>query len=1079
LVVGIIAIMLLEGVPGAVAGVPSVSDALPGSSSAADAAQSVAAAAALSAASDSLANGSGPAGGVPYACAFADAADQATCSAATANLPGNIGSQKWESEVAPTARTSSVMTYDAKDRYVLMFGGYNGTTYLADTWEFAHNMWVQLAPANHPSPRANASMTYDAKDSYVVLFGGYNGKVLSDTWKYVGGAWTQLSPATSPPARKDATMSYDTADGYVVMFGGSSGTAALGDTWKFVGGAWTQLSPTTSPSARWGSTSTFDTADNVVLLFGGYTGASFLGDTWEFVGGQWTQLSPATSPSPRYESGMTYEATTGYVLLFGGASRTGSTWTALGDTWSFKAGTWKQIVPSPGVHTTGGKALPFSSPAARQSFTIAYSAQSLNVVVFGGIVDGDPIAATPSPNTQTFGPTDTWTYTSSGWAQVQSEADSEWAQLPGRVGAGIAYDPTAQFKLGSKAGTDGYTVAFGGFTAYGPNAETWVFMSQPSAVWSETFPVTSPSARAYMAMAYDAKDGYVLLFGGMNAAGTALGDTWTFQSGNWTQLSPSTSPSARYGAMMTYDQTDGYILLFGGTNGATYFSDTWSFTGGTWTQVPNTSGGPVPSARAFGGIGWDSSESYTVLFGGTTGSAALNDTWKYVGGSWTQFKTKGATPAPEWGMTMLYDGKSSNVFLFGGCTTATVNPLAPSCPSADTQGTPWQFKTSWTLIPWHARLTAIPAEPQARFLAAGVYDVYAPTEVVLLFDGITSSGVYASDRWVFQSNIFNPWSPPVLPEPRYGSASTFDDRSQDMLMFGGIGPVSGGGNGYLDDTWQWDTGAWGEDNPTSSPSARAFSGIAFAGTIPRLSKPGTYDATVLFGGIGPSGYLGDTWKWVGSPAGPTGGGTWTQVHPTTAPSARSNVSMTYDAADNEIVLFGGQNSGGYLGDTWVFSASGQWSELFPSVSPSARAGAAMVYDSEDGYVVLFGGVNNGGALSDTWKFLGGTWTQLSPSSSPSARYGAAIIDCPQLSGNSETEPDVVLLFGGTNGATFDGDTWAFSGGQWTLLPTTTPDLVPFAFGAVSNDIDDGHPSIFGGLTAGGPIGDFWEFKLGS
>lgn len=29
-----------------------------------------------------------------------------------------------------------------------------------------------------------------------------------------------------------------------------------------------------------------------------------------------------------------------------------------------------------------------------------------------------------------------------------------------------------------------------------------------------------------------------------------------------------------------------------------------------------------------------------------------------------------------------------------------------------------------------------------------------------------------------------------------------------------------------------------------------------------------------------------------------------------------------------------------------------------------------------------------------------------------------------------------------------------------------------------NGFDDGHPSNFGGLTAGGVLGDLWEFKLG-
>ena len=1066
---------------------PVVSEAL---SSSAAALSTISAASAqtggalLAAASASLALGEGPAGGASLNCLSSVMGLSASCSASSppgstsaspTAAPGNIGSQKWEPETPPDARASASMAYDGKDRYVVLFGGSNGTDYQNDTWEFTHNMWVELASSKSPSPRANASLTYDAADRYVVLFGGYNGAPLGDTWKFVGGEWTLLSVSSSPSPREDATMTYDPRDGYTVLFGGQSGHKAYGDTWMFLGGTWTRLTPSTAPSARWASASTFDAADNYVLLFGGYDGTKLLGDTWEFAGGSWSPLSPSVSPSPRYESGMAFDTAVNKVILFGGAGTSITGWYADGDTWSYVGGVWKQIVPAPGVSTPGLKSLPYGAPAARQAFGMTYSTQGSSVVLFGGLVDGDPIQATPAPNTQTFGATDTWSYTAAGWSQVQSESQFNWAQLPGRVGAAIAFDPTASYKIGTTTKT-GYAVAFGGSTAYGPNGETWIFLSYPSAVWSETFPVHSPSARSYAAMVYDVRDNYVLLFGGMSPTGAALGDTWTFQNGNWTQLSPSASPLARYGAMMEYDQADGYVLLFGGTDGTYYYSDTWTFQGDTWTQLPTTK---APSPRAFGGLAWDNKTGYTALFGGTSGHAALGDTWKYLGGSWTQLKLTSPLPPAAWGMSFLNNGKSSDVFMFGGCTTPSFNPLSPSCPAASTLGTPWHFRSSWSIVPAHPRLTAIPAAPQARFLASAVYDLHAPANVVLLFDGMTSSGAWASDRWVFQSNIWNPWAPPVQPLPTYGAASAYDDRSQDMLMFGGIGELPTEQTAFLNATWQWDTGSWGQDNPPVTPSPRAFSSLAYFGTMIELHAPASYNYSVLFGGVGPSGYLSDTWRWVGSPV----GGTWTQVHPATPPSARANASMAYDPTINKLVLFGGENGAGYLGDTWVFSTSGQWSQLFPSASPSPRASAAMTFDAEDGYMLLFGGAGSGGALGGTWEFTGSTWVQLSPSSAPAPRYGAGIIDCPVLvpSGPAHNpgEPQVVLLVAGTNGSDYFADTWAFLGGQWTLLPSTTPGLVPFAFGMMSNDLDDGHASVYGGLSAYGILGGFWEFKQGS
>ncbi len=1060
-------------------------------------------AAQLAQAQASLADGQGPAAGSSPQCSDAPAVVNGSCASYL----------KWESVMSPGPRVGPVMAYDAANQSVILFGGSNGTSYLGDTWEFWHNMWVDLTPTESPSPRDNATMAFDAAEGYLVLFGGYDGHVLGDTWAFARGEWHQLSPATSPSAREDATMSYDNTTGQLVLFGGMSASgAALGDTWTFARGEWTQISPSTSPSSRWGSVSTFDAANEYILLFGGFTGSKYLGDTWEFADGQWTQLSPSKSPPARFEAGLAYDNATGVnaTLLFGGASCAGASCTAYGDTWSYANGTWKQIVPQPGVQTPGLKYLPYGAPAARQSFGMTYDAANHTVALFGGMVDGDPPG---SVGIQSFGAADTWTFipptqnSTGGWDQVQSESEWDWAQLPGRVGAGFAWDPTGKYYSAGKTPHEGYAVAFGGSTGYGPNGETWVFLTYPTGAWSEIFPTLSPSPRSYMAMAYDVADGYVVMFGGMSATGAALGDTWTFQHGNWTELSLKTAPSPRYGATMTYDNASGSLILFGGTNGTAYFSDTWEFQGGRWTPVTDVWGTPVPTARAFGGLAWDSVAGYAVLFGGTTGGAALDDTWKLVDGMWIQIDTGNAAPPPEWGMSMIPDNKSNDVFLFGGCAAPSFDPMDPSCPGADTLGAAWQFGTQWSVISATSRETAIPGSPVPRFLAATIDDPNAPSNVVLIVDGKSSTGLLLTDRWDYQSKIWNPWSPPLEPSARYGSIVTYDGRSEDVLVFGGIGVTPSGKVGLLDDTWLWDPKVWGEANSPENPSPRAFGAAAYFGLLPSKSllewktTVPAYNLTVMFGGWGlePNGtigYLGDTWEWLGSP----GHGQWKELYPTRAPSPRANESMTYDVATNEIVLFGGQNSHGYLGDTWVFKCTtanctaGQWTNITASlpVSPSPRASVAMVYASagnctagtsacgaDNGYVVLFGGKGASGALGDTWEFTGKAWVQLHPTGHPSPRYGAGIVDCPWPVNDVVLQPQVVLLVAGTNGTAYFNDTWAFWGGIWTELQNHTPGLVKVAYAAVSNDIDNGAPLIFGGINAGGISRQFWEYKLGT
>jgi len=96
--------------------------------------------------------------------------------------------------------------------------------------------WVQLSPASSPPPRSYLAMTYDAASGKVIVFGGYDGTgYLNDTWTFDGISWTQVIASPSPPPRAAAQMAYDSVTQKVVLFGGYDGTNYLGDTWLWDG----------------------------------------------------------------------------------------------------------------------------------------------------------------------------------------------------------------------------------------------------------------------------------------------------------------------------------------------------------------------------------------------------------------------------------------------------------------------------------------------------------------------------------------------------------------------------------------------------------------------------------------------------------------------------------------------------------------------------------------------------------------------------------------------------------------------------------------------------------------------------
>src|SRR5438477_10315924 len=61
--------------------------------------------------------------------------------------------------------------------------------------------WVQLSPNISPPARSYLTMTYDAASGSAVMFGGFDGTgSLNDTWTFDGRSLSRLQTLISPPA---------------------------------------------------------------------------------------------------------------------------------------------------------------------------------------------------------------------------------------------------------------------------------------------------------------------------------------------------------------------------------------------------------------------------------------------------------------------------------------------------------------------------------------------------------------------------------------------------------------------------------------------------------------------------------------------------------------------------------------------------------------------------------------------------------------------------------------------------------------------------------------------------------------
>lgn len=160
--------------------------------------------------------------------------------------------------------------------------------------------------------------------------------------------------------------------------------------------------------------------------------------------------------------------------------------------------------------------------------------------------------------------------------------------------------------------------------------------------------------------------------------------------------------------------------------------------------------------------------------------------------------------------------------------------------------------------------------------------------------------------------------------------------------------------------------------------------------------------------------------------------TWTQLSPQTSPSERLGHVMVYDSYSRKVILFGGYD-GTYFADTWTYDLlTNNWTQMNPLTSPMERAFHAMVYDSYSRKVLLFGGDNNNGNQADTWVYdlLTNTWTQMNPQTSPGEKAWHDMV--------YDSMHDKVILFGGRYGGA---ETWVYDlpSNNWTLLdPITSP-----------------------------------------
>jgi|GEM_PF-6935053 len=134
-----------------------------------------------------------------------------------------------------------------------------------------------------------------------------------------------------------------------------------------------------------------------------------------------------------------------------------------------------------------------------------------------------------------------------------------------------------------------------------------------------------PASRVHHAAAWDIRREKMLVYGGMDGTGNALGDLWAFdpKTESWEEIvsAEGGDPGPRYRHSAVWDNVYDRMIVYGGqrgTNEADYLGDMWFYYPEENKWVHNDISSHLITARAGHACTWDNEQKVMIIDGGET-----------------------------------------------------------------------------------------------------------------------------------------------------------------------------------------------------------------------------------------------------------------------------------------------------------------------------------------------------------------------------------------------------------------------------------------------------------------------------
>jgi hypothetical protein len=404
--------------------------------------------------------------------------------------------------------------------------------------------------------------------------------------------------------------------------------------------------------------------------------------------------------------------------------------------------------------------------------------------------------------------------------------------------------------------------------------------------------------------------------------------------------------------------------------------------------------------------------------------------------------------------------------------------------------------------------------PFERFGHTAIVD--AARDRMIVFGGVDGDSL-RNDVWILSLGGGTSWSGAIpagnAPPARFGHTAVLDAARDRMIVFGGMGDA-----GPLGDVWTLSLSGgmtWNAVVTSGGPSPRSghaavldslrermlviggadadsvrsdvwaltfgdsatWSAVATTGSFPprsrhTASRDPVRDRILVFGGSDGTGELGDVQALSLADA------AWTPVSPTGTPAARSSHTAAYDPVGDALIVSGGSDGTFPLNDTWALplGSSPVWSQVFTVASPPGRHSHTLVRDPSRDRFVSFGGTDDFYRLNDVWSLTitgAASWSKLSPSGAPpSSRFGHTAMLDPVRSR--------MVMFAGLDGGGYVNDVWSMSlsgNVAWSAIAASGTAPSPrYSHSSIYDPLRD-RMIVYGGAGSGGYPGDVWALSF--